>query len=182
MAPASQQWVEDTIKYHTRSPISAFIRQSPWYFLAGLDVLTPRHDGLMGRECIGSLSLYVFYAASSCSLHRIQHILCRGNAQASFVITSCIPSFTILILALTAWPMYHHVLNYTSDHTSASTQPTPSTRSLCTTRLRSTHMSYASRTFFHVFHHTRKYLEFLQSLIPITMIFTPLLSVSQPTP
>jgi hypothetical protein len=144
--------------------------------------LTPRHDGLMGRECIGSLSLYVFYAASSCSLHRIQHILCRGSAQASFVITSRIPSFTILILALTARPMYHHVLNCASEYTSASTQPTPSTRLLCTTWLRSTHISYASRTFFRVFYRTRKYPEFLQSLIPTTMISTPLLSVSQPTP
>ncbi|KAG1846843.1 hypothetical protein F4604DRAFT_171882 [Suillus subluteus] len=64
----------------------------------------------------------------------MQHILCSGSAQASFVITSRIPSFTILILVLTAWPMYHHVLNCPSDHTCASTQPTPPMRSSSLTR------------------------------------------------
>ncbi|KAG2045021.1 hypothetical protein BDR03DRAFT_18988 [Suillus americanus] len=78
--------------------------------------------------------------------------------------------------------MYQHMLDCASDHTSASTQPTPPTHSSSPTRQCPTHISYTSRTFYRVFHYTGDYPELLQLLIPTTMISTPFPLVPQPTP
>ncbi|KAG1825496.1 uncharacterized protein BJ212DRAFT_278429 [Suillus subaureus] len=153
MVPVTQP----TLSSIRHSSITDFIQQSPsltTMFLRRSRRLDT-HNGCIGQDCTASLSWYILHVTSSCLLHSLQHMLCSGSAQVSFVITSRIPSFAILKLVFTAWPMYH-ILNCTLDHTFTGqllqrARHLQAVNARCTSRAQGVHLTMShgklSRTF-----------------------------------